>query len=103
MCDPLGRHHDDFALDQLELLILVDDAGFDHAADVLDGERPTRETFGSCGGGNVHGRLCFHIITIIAHVAPGCDAIANTALPWRSAAASIVRFVSGCNRELHSN
>ena len=30
------------------------DAGFDHAADVLDGERPAREPFGSGGGGNVH-------------------------------------------------
>src|SRR5258708_28909607 len=76
MCDHLGRHHDGFPLDQLELLILADDAGFDHAADVLDGERPARETFGGGSGSDVHGRLCFHIIIIIAHVAAGCDAIA---------------------------
>src|ERR1700730_1442021 len=51
---PLGRHHHDFALDQFELLVLANDAGFDHATDVLDGECPARETFGSCGDGNVH-------------------------------------------------
>src|SRR6516162_9742921 len=54
MRDALGRHHHDFPLDQLELLVLADHAGFDHAADVLDREGPARETFGSCGGGNVH-------------------------------------------------
>jgi hypothetical protein len=58
MRDPLGRHHHhDFPLDQLELLVLADDAGLDHATDVLDGEYPARETFGSCGGDNVHATM----------------------------------------------
>ena len=56
MRDTLRRHHHDFPLDQLELLVLVDDAGFYHATDVLNGECPARETFGSGGDGNVHGR-----------------------------------------------
>jgi hypothetical protein len=54
MCDPLGRHHHDFPFDEFELLVLMDDAGFDHATDVIDGECPAWETFGSGGHGNVH-------------------------------------------------
>jgi hypothetical protein len=38
MQDSLGRHHHDFPLDQLEPFVLAEDAGFDHAADVLDGK-----------------------------------------------------------------
>jgi hypothetical protein len=57
MGNPLGRHHHDLPLDQLELLVLADDAGFDHASDVVDGECPARETLGSGGDGNVHAVL----------------------------------------------
>src|ERR1700674_1436880 len=66
MRDSLGCHHHDFALDQLELLVLADDAGFDHATDVLDGECPTRETFGSCGGSKVHAGYALVTIATIA-------------------------------------
>ena len=66
--DVLRRPHHDFALDQLEFLVLVDDAGFDHAADVIDGECPARETFGSCCDGDVHVRLRFRDRRNIAYV-----------------------------------
>ena len=56
MGDVLWRPHHDLPLDQLEPFVLVNDTGFDHAADVIDGECPARETFGSCGDGYVHGR-----------------------------------------------
>jgi len=60
MREPLGRHHHDFALDQLELLVLGDDPGIDHASDVVDGKRPAGETFGGGGDGYIHGgdRVC---------------------------------------------
>jgi len=48
------RRDNDLPLDQLELFVLADDAGIDHARDVVHGERPAREPFGSGGGGNVH-------------------------------------------------
>jgi len=52
--DALRGHHDDFPLDQLELFVFAKDAGFHHPADILDGECPAGETFGSCGDGNAH-------------------------------------------------
>ncbi|HTO63275.1 MAG TPA: hypothetical protein VMM15_18690 [Bradyrhizobium sp.] len=55
MHDALGRHHHDFPLDELEFLILVDDANLDHPTDVPDGERSAGEAFSGCGHGNVHG------------------------------------------------
>src|ERR1700756_45389 len=65
MSKAFGRHHDDFPLDQLEPLVLADDAGFDHAADVIDGECPAGETFASCGDGYVHGSVCIVINQLV--------------------------------------
>lgn len=55
MRDTFGRRHDDVPPDQLESLVLVEDAGRDHATDVLDGERSSGDPSGGCGDGDVHG------------------------------------------------
>src|SRR5260370_26174998 len=56
MRDALRGHHDDFPLKQPDLFVLADDAGFHHAADILDRECSAGETFGGCGHGNAHDR-----------------------------------------------
>lgn len=48
------RSDDELPLDQLEILVLGDDARLDHAADFRDGERPAGETFGGAGGYDIH-------------------------------------------------
>jgi len=67
MRDALGRHHHDFPLDQLEFLVLADDAGIDHAADIIDGEGAARETLGGGGGRNAHDRE-FAVMNDIWHL-----------------------------------
>jgi hypothetical protein len=38
-----GRHLDDLALDQLDTLVLAEDAGLSHPVILLHGEEPARE------------------------------------------------------------
>ncbi len=50
----LRVHRDELSLDQLDPLIVLQNAGLQHAEGVLDGECPSRQTFGSLGDHHVH-------------------------------------------------
>jgi hypothetical protein len=59
MFDPLvrvalGRHHHELPLDQLEILVLADDPGIDHALDIVDAERAAGKPFSGPGDSNIH-------------------------------------------------
>ena len=57
MTNVLCRHHDKIPLDQFEILVLADDAGLHHPADVIDGEGPAGKSFGGPGDGDVHDEI----------------------------------------------
>ena len=51
MHDALRGHHDDFPFDQLEPLVLVDDAGFDQEPhEIEDRARRAAQPLGDVGG-----------------------------------------------------